>query len=703
MCPGPRTQSPLGRACCGYEATPWTYRPTTSAPGGGDLLIATTPVIYMQQVHFGTEAGRFIAVAQQNGSWVWEVTTGGRLRSSPTVSDNVIFFGSGDGKLRAINARGAIPVWEFDANASVETCPTVNDRCMACRAGLLGHNFVTFDLTQDGKKIWEFQAGGAVRSSAALSDGELSWRFNASGPVRTEPILHFDQAFFGSGAGIFYAISERKGTENWRFDAKSPIYSSAAVHRGFVYFGCDDGMMYALDELTGAMIWSYNAFSPIRTAKAPAMDASQIFFGTEDGKLHAVSDLTGEKNWDFQSNGPVTAAPGHQLELRIGSEVTAGGQLRKRNQPLAVVLRNDEHGQWEQAVGETQSMEKAMPVAMFAQHLPEEDITVAFPELRLYCLEIEEELDIDKSASRRGTGTGDGHEMGAEYKKRKAFFDNANWDGLEKLFVGAGLLKKQNGPHDPERRTLAMLVLMTIHDLMKLDKLRPIVSATKIFNGYKKGEQILALELAVRTASTKTSSDVAFYFVHWKKRSFFQYGSDCINFFTPRSPYGVGFPCCLAETVRAWMRCKGHDVQHAHISEPDEWFLGMMEPPPEGHLAPRNDFLRLTWNDGDPKKGLFYQYLVRRVAIKEKCSKCVQKVQPAYDELLNRATRPTVPGVCCNLFLCNIPDAETRHEFGLVLMSQGDALEVLRCFSCLAALEPWPCPWFAAVDVVLSS
>lgn len=39
-------------------------------------------------------------------------------------------------------------------------------------------------------------------------------------------------------------------------------------------------------------------------------------------------------------------------------------------------------------------------------------------------------------------------------------------------------------------RTLAMLVLMSIHNLMKLDRLRPICSV-KNFNGYKKGEQIL--------------------------------------------------------------------------------------------------------------------------------------------------------------------------------------------------------------------
>ena len=43
-------------------------------------------------------------------------------------------------------------------------------------------------------------------------------------------------------------------------------------------------------------------------------------------------------------------------------------------------------------------------------------------------------------------------------------------------------------------RTLAMLVLMSIHDLMKLDRLRPTCSV-KQFNGYKKGEQILRFSM----------------------------------------------------------------------------------------------------------------------------------------------------------------------------------------------------------------
>lgn len=34
---------------CSYEADSWTYRPIV--PVGSEQLIATTPVIYMQQVH----------------------------------------------------------------------------------------------------------------------------------------------------------------------------------------------------------------------------------------------------------------------------------------------------------------------------------------------------------------------------------------------------------------------------------------------------------------------------------------------------------------------------------------------------------------------------------------------------------------------------------------------------------------------------
>eukprot|EP00435_Cladocopium_sp_Y103_P036810 s1671_g9.t1 len=71
--------------------------------------------------------------------------------------------------------------------------------------------------------------------------------------------------------------------------------------------------------------------------------AEKCLLKVEDSRLFRLVELV-RINLHFRTD------EGHQLELRIKSEVTAGGQLRKRNQPLAVVLRNNEHGQWEQAV-----------------------------------------------------------------------------------------------------------------------------------------------------------------------------------------------------------------------------------------------------------------------------------------------------------------------------------------------------------------
>lgn len=173
------------------------------------------------------------------------------------------------------------------------------------------------------------------------------------------------------------------------------------------------------------------------------------------------------------------------------------------------------------------------------------DLVAAFPELRLYCVVREQNGDgrvllpslstLTTSASRTGEDEYqrtigalfcifwlmrthlDGkesfcfgldldwkprtkahfkeQELEAEYKKRKLFYEKTDWAAIEALFVGAGLLNKVGGTHDVDR-TLAMLVLMTIHDVMKLDILRPTVGCGE-FGGYRNGEPIGDHDLAL--------------------------------------------------------------------------------------------------------------------------------------------------------------------------------------------------------------
>eukprot|EP00931_Biecheleriopsis_adriatica_P021050 TRINITY_DN13886_c0_g1_i1.p1 TRINITY_DN13886_c0_g1~~TRINITY_DN13886_c0_g1_i1.p1 ORF type:complete len:1262 (+),score=289.72 TRINITY_DN13886_c0_g1_i1:34-3819(+) len=163
-----------------------------------------------------------------------------------------------------------------------------------------------------------------------------------------------------------------------------------------------------------------------------------------------------------------------------------------------------------------------------------EDVSTAFPELRLYCVTRLEEGAVSQASLTSGNRTSDDEyqrtvgalfcvfwlmrlhidgkqcfsfgldndwrprkeehftieehpELEMEWKKRKAFYEKTNWDALEHLVMGAGLLTPA-GQLDVER-TLGMLVLMVIHDVMKLDILRPTIIGPD-FNGYKTGESI---------------------------------------------------------------------------------------------------------------------------------------------------------------------------------------------------------------------
>jgi hypothetical protein len=81
-----------------------------------------------------------------------------------------------------------------------------------------------------------------------------------------------------------------------------------------------------------------------------------------------------------------------------------------------------------------------------------------------------------------------------ELKNRESFSGNVKWPLFEEVLLSSGILKeggKQGQRVHDEDRTLAMLVLTAIHDIMKVEDLLPTVDA-KIgsFAGYKAGEQI---------------------------------------------------------------------------------------------------------------------------------------------------------------------------------------------------------------------
>mmetsp|Transcript_20778 Transcript_20778/g.45749 ORF Transcript_20778/g.45749 Transcript_20778/m.45749 type:complete len:1304 (-) Transcript_20778:173-4084(-) len=121
-----------------------------------------------------------------------------------------------------------------------------------------------------------------------------------------------------------------------------------------------------------------------------------------------------------------------------------------------------------------------------------------------------------------------------EWQKRKSFMEKTDWAMLTRLCANAGLLK-QNGTHDAHR-TLAMLVLMAIHDIMKLERLVPVVgNHLKEFCGYECGERIADHDIALSYVMQHLPEALPSF--HGLDKS----QQDCIRFAQCKLEYNMGW------------------------------------------------------------------------------------------------------------------------------------------------------------------
>ena len=72
------------------------------------------------------------------GSLLWSYTTGGAIRSSPTVANGVIYFGSDD--VYALDAKTGVRLWNYIANDTFDSSPAVVNGTVYIN----GHNGIVY-------------------------------------------------------------------------------------------------------------------------------------------------------------------------------------------------------------------------------------------------------------------------------------------------------------------------------------------------------------------------------------------------------------------------------------------------------------------------------------------------------------------------------------------------------------------------------
>jgi len=232
------------------------------------LDVANWPMFRHDPLHTGYST----STAPDTSNVLWEYTTGGLVRSSPSVADGKIFFGSDDNKVYCLDTDGN-KLWSYTTGGAVSSSPAVVD----------GRVYVGSDdgyvycletiAPPTGMLNWKYFIGGQIHSSPAVADGKvyicgsyrvycletiapptgmLNWRyppFPSIGPVTSSPAVADGKVYFGTstdpGAPTPSVIClSTAGSLNWQYNTGGQVHSSPAVADGKVYIGSDDNKVY---------------------------------------------------------------------------------------------------------------------------------------------------------------------------------------------------------------------------------------------------------------------------------------------------------------------------------------------------------------------------------------------------------------------------------------------------------------------------
>ena len=175
--------------------------------------------------------GFVIAMDAETGRQKWRYK-GQPFESSPLLHDGVLYVGSWDGNVHAIRARTGRRVWTYQTGNRVNTSAAYSK----------GRIFIA---NQDGRLF----ALNAKTGRLAWSAGQATEFFYAA------PAVAYGRVFIGSSDGTMYAYGARTGKLLWARPLGTYIYSSAAIYDKKVYAGSYDGRFYALDAATGDVRW----------------------------------------------------------------------------------------------------------------------------------------------------------------------------------------------------------------------------------------------------------------------------------------------------------------------------------------------------------------------------------------------------------------------------------------------------------------
>ena len=246
-------------------------------------LIEFPAVVYEGVAYIGNYKGTIYAVSMRNGKVVWKYDPpGGKMASSPAVTDaNVVVHGM-DGVVRVLDRRNGRLRWSYRVGSPIESSPVIANGIDYF--GAWNGRIYALDLKRR-KLRWRQSMGAKITSSAALTGKTL---------------------YIGDYAGRLIAISTTSGKVRFTSRVNGRIYGTPAVSGGRVFVPSSTGGSLTAFTTGGRYLWRVSTGSYVYSS--PAVWAGRVFFGSYNGRFYSVAASSGRVLWSVAAGGPVSGA-----------------------------------------------------------------------------------------------------------------------------------------------------------------------------------------------------------------------------------------------------------------------------------------------------------------------------------------------------------------------------------------------------------
>jgi len=247
------------------------------APAAQPAAIYATPVIAGDLVCVATYAGdngKVMAINKNRGNgddwplrsmdeWVYpgETKSIGSVVGNLVLVGDMLYVGSSDGKLYALDVVYGEKKWDFDTGGKIWTSPAVSD-------GIVYVSNYAKELyaIKDGNEMWHKDYPSAIASSPTVADGII---------------------FFGTFDNNLYAVSSSDGEVLWTFLGEKWFWVSPLFRDGVIYAGCLDQKVYAIKADTGKELWRFEADSSI--VSQPVFAGDQLVVCSKSGSIYMLN------------------------------------------------------------------------------------------------------------------------------------------------------------------------------------------------------------------------------------------------------------------------------------------------------------------------------------------------------------------------------------------------------------------------------